>query len=258
MHLRPIAALIVIVLAATMWISSRAESPRWIAGEYQSNGKTVQEFHCTPAGSGRHPAVIILHGAGYRGTLNDQFETICSALAARGYYAEFIEYYDTTENSDPTTNAADDFRAWFAGIHSGVEALGKNPAVDPKRIAVMGFSQGGYLAVGCGALYPNQLAAIVEYYGGLLPNLRDKAVAMPPTLIIHGDGDSMIPVSEAKDLDALLTKAGRPHEVHIYHQAEHGFNFSRPGVWYDKDDADDAWKHTLEFLDRNLRTQSPS
>jgi dienelactone hydrolase len=253
LRLRTIVASVVIVVAATVWVSSRANPPRWAVGEFQSNGKAVQEFHCAPSSAGPHPAVIILHGAGYRGALSDQFETICTALADRGYYAEFIEYYDTTENSDPATAAADDFHAWFAGIHSGIDALGKNPAVDPKRIAVMGFSQGAYLAIGCGAMFPNQVAAVVEYYGGLLPNLRDKASAMPPTLIIHGDGDSMIPVSEANDLDALLTKDGRAHQVHIYHQAEHGFNFRRPGVWYDKDDADDAWKRTLEFLDRNLK-----
>ncbi len=126
---------------------------------------------------------------------------MCTKLAARGYYTEFIEYYDATENSDPETNPSEDFRAWFAVLDSGIETLGKNPAVDPNRIAVMGFSQGAYLAAGCGALFPQKVAAVVEYYGGLLPQLHDKAKTMPPTLIIHGNGDSIVPVSEAKDLE---------------------------------------------------------
>jgi carboxymethylenebutenolidase len=198
----------------------------------------------------------MLHGAAVRGVGSDQFQTMCARLAEHGYYAEFIEYYDATENSDPTTDEAEDFRAWFGAIDAGIVALAKNPSIDPKRIAVMGFSQGAYLATGCGAVFPGQIAAVVEYYGGLIPQLRDRANLMPPTLIIHGGHDSMIPLAEATSLDTLLTNAGRPHEIHIYPQAEHGFNFRRTGVWYDEEDADDAWNRTLKFLDRTIKNNA--
>ncbi len=178
---------------------------------------------------------------------------MCAALADRGYYAEFIEYFDAIDNSDSTTDAIGNFGAWVEAIDSGIEALGQAPGIDPHRIAVMGFSQGAYLAVGVGVRYPNQVAAIVEYYGGLLPALRDRASTMPPTLIIHGEADSIIPVSEARELDAALTRAGRPHEMHLYPGIEHGFNFRRPMIFYNRRAAEDAWKVTMEFLDRTLK-----
>src|SRR5271166_2179116 len=184
--LRIAGALAVIVVVISIWTSSRAPKERSSSGELTFNGRPLEEFHCS-TGAGRHPAVILLHGAGYRGLGHDDFETMCSALAAHGYFAEFIEYFDAGGNTDPATDAIDNFQTWTAAIHSGIETLARNPAIDPSRIALMGFSQGAYLAVGCGALFPRDIAAVVEYYGGLIPTLRDKAASMPPTLIIHGD-----------------------------------------------------------------------
>ena len=96
------------------------------------------------------------------------------------------------------------------------------------------------------------MAAVVEYYGGLIPPLRERARQMPPTLILHGAKDAIIPLSEATDLDKLLTSYGRPHEIHIYPDAGHGFNFHGNGVSYDRDAASDAWTRALEFLDRTF------
>ena len=255
--LRIAATLTVVAVGIAVWALSRAPLERSSGGELTFNGRPLEEFHCSP-GAGRYPAVILLHGAGYRGLGHDDFETMCTALAAHGYFAEFIEYFDAGGNTDPATDAIDNFQTWTAAIHSGIETLARNPVIDPKRIAVMAFSQGGYLAVGCGALFPGDIAAVVEYYGGLVPTLRDKAASMPPMLIIHGEADTIIPVSEAKDLDALLTKAGRPHEMHLYPGVEHGFNFHGISDWYNRDAADDAWRRTLEFLDRTLRSPSGS
>ncbi|HLI80938.1 MAG TPA: alpha/beta family hydrolase [Candidatus Binataceae bacterium] len=252
--LRIAGSLIIVGIAIALWISSRSSSSdRSSGGEFNFNGAPIEEFHCFASGPGRHPAVILLHGAGYRGQNHDEFETMCGALADHGYDAEFIEYFDATANSDPTTDPMENFQMWTAVIHSGIEALARNPAIDPKRIALMGFSQGAYLAVGAAAQFPDDVAAVVEYYGGLIPTLRDKAASMPPTLIIHGEADTVIPVSEAKDLDALLTKSNRPHEMHLYPGVDHGFNFHRPNNFYNADAAADAWHRTLDFLDRTLK-----
>lgn len=257
--LRIASSLLIVAIAIAMWIASRGSSPeRSSSGEFSFDGTQVEEFHCLPAAAGRHPAVLLLHGAGYRGQNHDEFETMCGALADHGYYAEFIEYYDATPNTDPTTDAMENFKTWTAAIHSGIESLARNPAIDPKRIALMGFSQGAYLSVGTAAEFPDQVAVVVEYYGGLIPTLRDKAGAMPPALIIHGDADTVIPVSEARDLDALLSKSNRPHEMHLYPRVDHGFNFRRPSNFYNPDAAADAWQHTLEFLDRTLKATPSS
>jgi len=247
------AGVIVIAIAILLWLSSRGSFDRSTHGELSFAGNSIEEFHCAPTTGGPHPAVMLIHGAGYRGQDHDDFDSMCAALAEHGYYAEFIEYYDATPNSDPTTDAMENFKAWTAAIHGGVEWTARDPAIDPKRIALMGFSQGAYLAVGVGAQFPNEVAAVVEYYGGVIPELRDRASSMPPTLILHGEADSVIPVSEAKDLDALLTKANRPHEMHLYPGVDHGFNFHRPALSYNRAASDDAWHQAVNFLDRTLK-----
>ena len=243
----------IVILAIVVWFTSRSHSPHSSGSGRGSEDRGVDEFHCTPSTVGRHPAIIMLHGAALCPTDLEQFHEMCRALADRGFYAEFVEYYDAASYADLTIDEAETFRAWFGAIHSTLDALDKSPTVDPKRIAMMGFSQGAYLATGCGAMFPDQVAAVVEYYGGLIPPLRDRAKLMPPTLILHGARDSIIPVAEATDLDKLLTAAGRPHEIHIYPDADHGFNFRADGDRYNKIVADDAWRRSLKFLEETLQ-----
>jgi len=183
------------------------------------------------------------------------FEDICSKLADYGYYAEFIEYYSQTDAASPgdVDGMVQNFPTWLNEVHSGIAALRKNPSVNSNKVGLMGFSLGAYLSLGYGATYPNEMAAIVEYYGGLSPALYSRATTMPPVLIIHGDIDRIVPVSQARDLDAVLTKAGRPHEMKIYPGAEHAFNFPEAMLWYKPSAANDAWDRSLKFLDTYLK-----
>lgn len=239
------AALVLAIAAAPACV--RAESVR---GEFQSGGKTVEEFHCAPPGAGPYPAVLLLHGAGYAILASEDFEAMCTKLADHGFYAEYLEYYSRTDPVAPgfKPDIAKEFPVWLDEIHDGIASLRKNPAVDPERIGLMGFSMGAYLALTYAARNPDDVAAVVDYYGGLPQAFAKKVTAMPPVLILHGDADTMVPVSEARALDAMLTKAGRPHQMHIYPGTPHGFNFESTPI-YGKADADDAWRRSLKFLD---------
>src|SRR5438445_2325747 len=123
-------------------------------------------------------------------------------------------------------------------VESGLDKLGKNSAIDSKHVGIMGFSLGAYLSLSVGALDWDKISAIVEYYGGMPPQFDTQAASMPPTLILHGDADSLVPVAQAHSLDDMLTKANRPHEIHIYPGAQHAFNFASIPMWYNKTAAD--------------------
>jgi len=197
----------------------------------------------------------MLHGATDRKDAgNAAYEKMCGDLAGLGYYTEFIEYYSQTDAVGPgqPVQMKEDFPIWLAEIHSGLDALDKNPSVDPHRVAMMGFSLGSFLSLSTGAIDPDQIAAIVEYYGGLPPALQYGAKTMPPTLILHGDKDVLVPVAMAHELDELLTKEKRPHEMKIYEGANHAFNFAGLPFWYNADDSQDAWNRSTKFLAANL------
>ena len=230
----------------------------WTPGEYQSGGKAVNEDYCAPSGAGPFPAVIVLHGAGPRNMGIDDFEDLCTRLADHGYYAEYIDYYSQTDAISPgdLDSMMRNFPTWLNELQAGIANLKKNPAVAPKRIGLMGFSLGAFISLNYTVSYPGEVAAVVDYYGGLSPQLYPQIASMPPVLILHGDSDRLVPVSFAHDLDAALTKAGRPHEMKIYPGAQHVFNFPDAMAWYDPNAARDSWDRTLKFLDTYLKGNS--
>jgi dienelactone hydrolase len=236
-----------------------AAAADWVKGQFLSDGKPVTEYTCALDAKGPHPAVILLHGSGPYGWGYDDYDRFCNDLATAGYFALLIEYYsDGEEVAVGDLNGMQNaFPGWLKKIEDGITSLGSNPNVDSKRIGLIGYSLGAYLATSTAAVYPKQIAAVVEYYGGLAAPLDGAVATMPPTLIIHGARDMLVNVSQARDFDSLLTKAGRPHEMKIYPDANHAFNFRAPG-FYNEPDADDAWQLTLKFLAQYLQGTPPT
>ena len=248
-------AFLLALAAALIAIAPSSALAGWTKGTFQSDGKPVEEYHCTPADAGAHPAVILLHGLSLPGGGNETFEQICTDLAAQGYFAEFIEFYSQTGQGTRTTDNRY-YPIWLAEIRSGLDALDSNPGVDPKRVAMMGFSLGAFLSLTTGARNPGKLAAIVDYYGALPAPFHSGVRNLPPTLIIHGAKDKLVPVARAYALDLAMTDAAVAHEIHIYPDAQHGFNFPEMQAWYNPADAHDAWNRTVAFLAKYLTAPS--
>jgi len=69
----------------------------------------------------------------------------------------------------------------------------------------------------------------------------------PPLLIIHGEADKNIPISEAHLLKAEMEKYGKEYEMKTYPGAGHGFNF-KPSS-----NSTDAWKKAKDWFGRHLK-----
>jgi carboxymethylenebutenolidase len=222
-------------------------------GQFESAGKPVEDFYCVPLAPGAHPAVILLHGAVPRGSVDEDFAEQCRKLAAAGYYTMFVEYYSQAGPARPGDRPVlgkgfaawvnRNFPTWTREIVSAIDVLVQNPAVEHDRIALIGHSLGAFLALAVGASESSRVAAVIEYYGAMNDSYKSKAANMPPTLILHGSADRIIPVRYAYDLDALLTSYKRPHEMKIYPGAGHGL---------DSTTREDAWRRSLDFLRRYL------
>jgi len=52
----------------------------------------------------------------------------------------------------------------------------------------------------------------------------------PPTLIVHGDEDKIVPLQQAKDMDQALAKANVPHKLEVIPGGGHDDKTFRPGV----------------------------
>jgi dipeptidyl aminopeptidase/acylaminoacyl peptidase len=52
----------------------------------------------------------------------------------------------------------------------------------------------------------------------------------PPTLIVHGDDDKIVPLQQAQAMDQALTKAGVDHELSVVPGGGHDEKTFRPGL----------------------------
>ena len=105
-----------------------------------------------PAGPGPHPAVLVLGGSD--GAL---MEGTAAVLASRGYAALALAYFGV----DPLPPELIEVPLEYSG--KAIAWLKGRPDVDPDRIAAMGVSKGGELALLLGATYPEDVKAVVGY-----------------------------------------------------------------------------------------------
>jgi carboxymethylenebutenolidase len=115
------------------------------------------------------------------------------------------------------------FGAWGEAVRDAVAYARSRPEVDSDRVALVGFSLGASLALAAAAEHDLKLACLVELFGALPREHRGRVREMPPTLIIHGDADAVVPVEEAYLLAGLLLARKQRPEVEVLAGAEHMF-----------------------------------
>lgn len=142
--------------------------------------------------------------------------------------------------------------------------LGKIPAANPKRVAMMGHSRGGMQTWLAARQWPELSALIIvagvtdlareltqrpemaKVFAARIPNyaktpdavLQQRSVssflgqirADLPVLIIHGDQDERVHVSQAQQIDALLSARQQPHQLLIYPGGDHSLRAQMPQI----------------------------
>lgn len=203
------------------------------------------------------PAVLLIHGGGWRigDKAGKREQAIASDLAAQGYAVFSINYLlNKGEERDPTTGKRKlTFVAWPQNLYDCKSALrwiraeSARYGVDPSRIATMGGSAGGHLAMLLGATVRNEefnrhglhtdqsnaVSCVLDFYGtydvregfdlphfgGVTPEEIQAAktaaspvtymdASNPPTFITHGTADTTIPVERSRLLAEHLRRLG--------------------------------------------------
>lgn len=180
------------------------------------------------------PAVIVVPGGGF-GILADEHEgsDMCRWFNDRGIVA-FLLLHRVPTNRHPEPNAGPVLDAQQAV--SVVRGRAGEYGVDPRRIALLGFSAGGQVALVAATrnppakpdcvllIYPWRIVG--DKNEGLRPDVVINASAPPMFIAQAGNDPGSIPQGSL-NLYAALLAAKVPAELHIYEGGGHGFGLQK-------------------------------
>jgi dienelactone hydrolase len=216
-----------------------------------------------PAGDGRHPAVVFLHGCGglfdrIGGRVEPGERDWAGELTGRGYAVLMVDSFrprDRGEQCSPRDRDPELYRKRPRDAYGALLFLQTQSFVRPDRVAVIGWSQGGgavLLAIGAQSLgRPAQLpqgdfGAAVAFYPTSC-NTQFKGASWTsaiPLLVLVGDGDVLNPALPCKSFLEGAAARGAAIEMQIYPGAYHHFDWP------------DVPRHELPFL-RNAEGAVP-
>jgi carboxymethylenebutenolidase len=181
------------------------------------------------------------------------YEELALRFAERGYAAVAFDFYGRTagaekrgeefeytphrEQTTPKTIQAD--------VAACVAYLRDRGAT---ALFTVGFCFGGRASWQAAAA-GHGLAGAVGFYGR--PPLEDVPAMAAPLLALQAGADAHITHEDNAAFDKALTAAGVEHELVEYEGAPHSF-FDRKQEEF-QESSDDAWRRTLDFIERHRR-----
>jgi carboxymethylenebutenolidase len=208
---------------------------------------TVDWFEASrSAGAERRPAVLMLHGADGLTMRGGEYRAGARAIAASGYHVGLLHYLDRTkERWASLATIQQNFRPWMDTLADAITWAQGRPTVDSQRIGLIGISLGAALSLAT-AGHDGRIKAVVDYFGPMPPGF-ERTTRFPPTLILHGGADPIIPAANAYAIETVLRNLGVPHEIMVYPGQGH--------VLYGEAQAD-AERRVTSFLERYLKPPS--
>lgn len=214
------------------------------------NGARAEGELVEPTGSGKAPAVVLIHE--WWG-VNDHIRSLLDRLAAAGFLAMAPDLYHGKVTRDPK-EAEKLMRAldWSKAIDeiAGAARYLLNHPRSNGKVGVIGFCMGGALSFAAATQIP-EFAAVVPFYGVPPASQADWSKVRAPIMAHFARRDQWASVDSARDIQAQLQAHGQSMELHVY-DADHAFmNDTRPEV-YNPTAAKLAWERTVAFLHRHL------
>lgn len=218
--------------------------------EIEINGYTIRCYLAIPE-MGKGPGVIVLHA--WWG-LTDLFQNLCERLAQVGFVAIAPDLYGdgliastVAEAKRLISNLDDDeVQTKVIGV---LEYLHRRPEVQGPGVGVIGFSMGGGFALQLSTLKPEEIAAVVVFYGS---GEADFTTARAVYMGHYAEVDDWEPTEVVRQLEASLRAAGKEATFYTYPGAGHWFFESNRPDAYNADAARLAWERTVEFLRTRL------
>lgn len=225
------------------------------------------------------PVIVSVHG-GPEGQERPGFNPLYQYYLSRGYAILATNVRGSTGYGKTFTHL-DDVRKREDSVKDlafAVDWLKRSGGADPKRIAVMGGSYGGYMTMAAITLYPDLWAAAVNTVGivnwetflkntsGYRRRQREVEYGMldrdleflrsispigkvdkikTPLFVIHGKNDPRVPYTEAEQIVKALRDRGATVEYKLFDDEGHGISKLKNRL--------ELYPQVAEFLDKHLK-----
>ena len=221
------------------------------------DGETISGYVTMPKGEGPFPLVVMPHGGPYVPEITDEFDEWSQLLANYGYMVFQPQYrgslkYGLNFYKSAFINGSEAGRAMQDDKDDGALHLVKQGLVDPNRMAMFGWSYGGYAALVAASredqIYQCVIAGAavtdpdmqMDYYryriqgsakieqlttwDGAVSPIKEVGKINVPLLIVHGDNDQRVPPEHFDKYVAELDKAEIDYQKLILEGADHFSN----------------------------------
>jgi dipeptidyl aminopeptidase/acylaminoacyl peptidase len=220
-----------------------------------ADGVSVPGYLTLPPGKeGRNlPAIVLPHGGP---SARDEwgFDWLAQFLANQGY-AVLQPNYRGSEGYGDQWLQQNGFRSWqtsIGDISAGAKWLLSQGIADKAKLAILGWSYGGYAALQSAVVEPDLYkavvaiapvtdlgmvkqeatrftnAALVAEFIGSGPHIEQGSPLQNvprikvPVLMFHGDKDINVGIAQAQAMDRQLKAAGKKSELVVFEGLDHG------------------------------------
>ena len=218
------------------------------------DGTSIPAYLSVPPGKEAMnlPTIVMPHGGP---SARDEwgFDWLTQYLVAKGYAVLQPNYRGSSGYGDEWMNQ-NGFQGWrtsIGDITAGAKWMVSEGIADPSRLAILGWSYGGYAALQSAVTEPDLYKAVVaiapvtdldllkqeaegftnaklvaQYIGSGShvregSPLQNVARISKPVLLFHGERDFNVGVSHSRRMDKALQAAGKKSELHLYPDLEH-------------------------------------
>ena len=209
-----------------------------IAALLATQSASAQKEFPPPQGKGR----IVVVASGMSGP--DHYETVSKEIAALGYDVVLFD-----GNAMENTNGV--------GVHTAVDQAMQAAHGLPGKVAIVGFSLGGGMALYYGVQMPEKVAGVIAWYPANafiknVPGWVDKVKV--PVLMFAGEKDNFrdgcCTAAKGHILEDAAKSGNNKVELFTYPKTDH--DFVKDGAHYKADAYADAFQRTAARLKQYL------
>lgn len=201
-----------------------------------NDGVKLQGWLYAPATSGRHPAVVALHGCagldGKTGAPSARHADWGERLSASGFIVLFPDSYGSRGLGPQCRERERQIRPSrerVADADAALRFLASRADVDPKSISLIGWSNGGsstlYAVEPKNAPDGVDFARAIAFYPGCrVPLETGRWASRMPLMVLIGAADDWTPAAPCSDLAAKAKADGEQVDIVVYPDAYHDFD----------------------------------